>query len=107
MSAIFADFIGPQNYLEQIRGEPSAPPSGIHFFDEQGVFHARPFIYPIKLVDARSLAYEEVRSQAYPISFFARGSEHRLLGFIPTDLHLFGVESDGAESAPHFRLLGA
>src|SRR5947209_18133194 len=59
LSALFAEFLGPYDYLEQVRGEPSAPASSIHFFDEEGTFHLRPFLYAVKLTDPRSLTYDE------------------------------------------------
>ena len=77
LMALLADFIGPYGYLEQIRGEPSAPASSLHFVDENGNIHLRPFIYALRLSDARSLKYAEISTQAYPITFFVRGTEYR------------------------------
>jgi len=105
--ALLADFIGPYGYLEQIRGEPSAPASSLHFVDENGNIHLRPFIYALRLSDARSLKYEEISTQAYPITFFVRGTEYRFFDMFTTDLHLFGVDGGNSESSPHLRLLGA
>jgi peptide/nickel transport system permease protein len=105
--AAFAQFIGPYSYLEQVRGEPSAPASSIHIFDEQGVLH-RPFIYPTKLVDPRLLTYEEIRTRSYRIGFLVSGSEYNLFGVFRTSVHLFGVAFDpGDSSAPRIRLLGS
>ncbi|MDO3651423.1 hypothetical protein, partial [Nocardia mangyaensis] len=41
--AIFADFIAPYPYDIQHRDTPYHPPTQIHFFDEKGNFHFRPF----------------------------------------------------------------
>ncbi len=38
----------------------------------------------------------EDTKKAYDIHFFVQGSEYKLLGFIPMNLHLFGVEEGGA-----------
>ena len=46
------------------------------------------------------LAYES-SEQRFPINFLTRGVPYRLFGILPTDLHLFGVQSPG-----HFFLMG-
>ena len=108
--AIFADFIAPYDYREQSRREPSAPPSTIRFRDEQGVWHVRPFIYAQKLVDARNVRYEEDTSRIYPLETpVLDGRPYSLLGFLPTDIHLFGIPASGAEfgaDTPQVHLLG-
>jgi len=105
--AILSDLIGPYSYLEQVRGEPSAPVSSIHFFDDEGNFR-RPFIYALKLGDPRLLNYDEIKTRAYPIRFLVRGSEYHLFGLIRTNIHVFGIETDIDDSSPPYvRLLGA
>ena len=63
----------------------------------------RPFVYGYeRFRDPESLRWRFTvdRSVRYPISFFVRGDQYRLLGLIPSNLHLFGVSGeDGAESA--------
>ena len=105
---IFADFLGPYDHMEQVRGEPSAPASSLRFVDQSGNFSFRPFVHPIKLTDPRSLSYTEDPTRSYPIEFLVKGHEYRLLGLIPAQTHLFGVaaKNDG-ESVPRLRLLGA
>ncbi|WP_457638661.1 ABC transporter permease [Persephonella sp.] len=90
--AIFADFISPYPYDFQHRDTPYHPPTQIHFFDEKGNFHLRPFVYGYKLVDPVFKKYQIDYSQKHHIYFFVRGEKHYLLGFIPTDIHLFGVK---------------
>ncbi len=102
--AIFADFISPYDYRQQVRAEPSAPASGIHFRDHQGSFRLRPFIYSRRLTDPLRLTYFEDPSQSFPVLFLVRGYPYRLLGIIDTDLHLFGVE--GSDASPRVDLLG-
>lgn len=46
------------------------------------------------------LAYESSQKR-FPIKFLTRGVPYRLFGILPTELHLFGVESPG-----HFFLMG-
>ncbi len=104
--ALFADLLAPYNYREQIRQQPSAPPTRIHFLDNNGAWHIRPFIYPRKLTDPRNLVYKEDTSQPYPLSLFASGSTYKLLGVIPMDRHLFGVNAVEGRETPRINLLG-
>src|SRR5437868_10893165 len=104
--AIFADFFAPYDYREQTRMEPSAPPSSLHFRDNERMWHVRPFIYAQKLNDARNMVYDEDHTQAYTITFLARGTSYNLFGLIPANLHLFGISAPENQLAPHLRLLG-
>ncbi len=90
--AIFADFISPYPYDKQHRDTPYHPPTQIHFFDEKGNFHLRPFIYKYELVDPVFKVYKIDKKEKYPIYFFVEGDKHYLFGIIPTNIHLFGVK---------------
>ncbi len=105
LTAVFADTIAPYDYAAQTRNEPSAPRSAIRMLDQNGSFHFRPFIYRTEVADPISGRYREITNQAYPIGFFVKGHRYRLLGFIDTDLHLFGTASADID-APRVRLLG-
>ncbi|ACO02991.1 MAG TPA: ABC transporter permease [Persephonella sp.] len=93
--AIFADFIAPYPYDIQHRDTPYHPPTQIHFFDKEGNFHLRPFVYGYDLVDPVFKKYRINYEKKYHIRFFVDGEKHYLLGFIPTKKHLFGVEEGG------------
>ncbi|MEZ0323734.1 MAG: ABC transporter permease [Hydrogenothermaceae bacterium] len=90
--AVFADFIAPYPYDIQHRDTPYHPPTQIHFFDEKGNFHLRPFVYGYKMVDPINKYYKVDYSKKYPIYFFTEGESHYLLGIFKTDKHLFGVK---------------
>lgn len=90
--SIFADFISPYPYDLQHRDTPYHPPTQIHFFDKTGKFSIRPFIYEYKLVDPVFKKYKINYSKKNYVYFFIKGEKHYLLGFIPTNIHLFGVK---------------
>jgi peptide/nickel transport system permease protein len=96
--AIFADFFSP-NPLRELNMEASfTPPTRIRFIDAEGNFHLRPFIYTqVVTIDMTTFVptWEEDTSVMYPIYLFVEGWEYELLGFIPTNRHLFGVEEPG------------
>ncbi len=93
--AVFAEFIAPyqpaQRNVRYLAGEPM----GIHFFDDSGQFHLRPFVYArVNKRDPTTLRLMSVedRQQVWPVQFFVRGPAYELWGLIPSNLHLFGVE---------------
>jgi peptide/nickel transport system permease protein len=96
--AIFADFFCPTS-LSQIDLQSSfIPPQQVHFIDHQGKFHLVPFVYNYTYtLDPKTFQvyWAEDESKAYEIKFFVRGSEYKLLGLIPSKLHLFGVDEGG------------
>jgi peptide/nickel transport system permease protein len=93
---LFPEFFAPylsgreSQYLE-------ARPTWPHFIDEEGNFSLRPFVYGLTgVVDAatRTRTFEIDTSVKYPIYFFVEGEAYELLGFIPTNIHLFGTHPD-------------
>ncbi len=97
--AIFAEFFAVVTDYSWRSGEPLAPPHQLHFRDEGGRFHIVPFVYGMKKELDRSTlkrVYTEDKEQAHPLRFFSRGEPYELFGFIPSDIHLFGVD-EGAK----------
>ncbi|SRR5579859_4936927 len=88
---IFAGFGAPYNYDTQDRSHPFAPPARIHFFDSDGKFHLRPFVYAIRSQDENPNEYREDTTARYPIMFFAVGEPYSLFGVWQCRRHLFGV----------------
>jgi peptide/nickel transport system permease protein len=113
-SFIFAEFIGPYNYLQSHSVFPYVPPmiGRIHFDGLQ------PFVYglgPKKAVCVQYGSrcqtlpgvweYPEDYTKKYPIRFFVQGEPYHLFGFIPMNIHLFGT-GEPANSPGQFFLLG-
>ncbi|MEO7673535.1 MAG: ABC transporter permease [Pyrinomonadaceae bacterium] len=105
--AIFAEFLAPYPYQQQVRGEPSAPLSTLHFRDSAGKFHAAPFIYTMRLTDPLTMNYAEDITTPYRLEFLAHGSSYKFLGVFSSDLHLFGVTNSNLPEMPRLRLLGS
>ena len=101
---MFAGFVAPYDPANQSRREPNAPISTIHFFDEDGSFHFRPFIYARRLVDPLTYHYEEIKEQQYPLGLFVAGDSYSILGYT-ANVHLFGV-SASLPDEPRLSLLG-
>jgi len=95
--AIFADFVAPYNTLERTRYK-YCPPQRIHFFDREGQFHLRPFVYDMKKkIDPVTWRpkYKEDKTKKYLIYFFVHGRKYKLWNFFASDMHLFGVKKPG------------
>ncbi len=96
--AVFADFFCPTS-LTQIDLQSSfIPPQQLHFIDNEGNFHLTPFVYNYAYtLDPATFQvfWQEDTSKIYEIHFFVQGSEYKILGLIPSNLHLFGVDQGG------------
>lgn len=89
--AACANFIAPYDASVQSRGEPLAPPTAVRFRDAEGRWHARPFIYKLRLADPLARTYVEDTSVRQPLALFTRGSSYKFLWLFTTERHLFGV----------------
>ncbi len=70
----------------------------MRLIDADGNFHLRPFVYAQEVtLDPKTFAptWTENPDVMYPVRFFVKGFEYKILGLIPWDRHLFGVEGDG------------
>lgn len=91
----FGGFIAPYNMSTHHQQFSYTPPTKIHFVDEEGKFHWRPFVYPVvKKRDPITLEikYTVDTSTPVPIQLFPEGEEYSLWG-IKTKRHLFGVDA--------------
>lgn len=94
----FPEFIAPYHPTTSNEDYVSMAPQLPRFFDEEGNFYSRPFVYGTAVtLDSENLiwVHETDYSTRYPIEFFVHGIPYKLFGLIPTDIHLFGVEEPG------------
>jgi len=94
--AIFAEFIIPYDPTFRLVGYEDAPPTRIHFYSKEKGFH-RPFVYRLtRKVDPYTyrVIFVEDTSQEFYLKLFIKSEPYKLLGFIPMNRRLFGV--DGA-----------
>jgi peptide/nickel transport system permease protein len=92
--AIFAGFFSPYSIETQHYEAPYQPPQSIHLIHNGGL--RLPFTYPMTVTKdpvTFQKIYKENREAPEPIRLFTKGEEYNLLGFIKTDIHLFGVSS--------------
>ena len=97
--AIFAGFLSPYSPTSYESGDNRvvwAPPSSVHIRTADGQYTA-PFIYGLKReIDFTTFRdkYTEDTSVRYPLSWFVSRPEapYKLLGLIPMNVHLFGVD---------------
>ena len=93
--AIFAEFVSPYDATHYDARYLGAPPQRIHFFDERGHFHLRPFVYGLKseldMVTFHT-SYEEDRGSVYSLYLLTQGDPYELWGLFPSSLHLFSTK---------------
>ncbi len=93
--AIFVEFMSPYVATHHDVRYKSAPPQRIHFFDEKGYFHLRPFVYKItSKMDMTTLhrTWKEDKAHRYPLYFLVEGDAYKLWRLFPSNIHLLGVK---------------
>lgn len=93
--AAFCEFISPYTPEQRNARAINAPPMEIRFFDADGGFHLRPFVYDLELTinpDTWMREYEEDTSTRYELRFFDRGAPYEFWGLIAAERHLFSIE---------------
>lgn len=109
LGAIFADFLAPYSLEEFDALYRNCAPTGIHcMYEGENVgLHVYKLEKTINKKDF-SVSLEEDTSEYFKIDFFVHGSEYKILGLIPCDLHLFGLKdgNKGSTGAKIF-LFGA
>ncbi len=95
-TAIFADFLSPYRYDNEDRSYSFCPPMKVHWKNEQGAL-SRPYVYATSFSfnEVHRRIYLEDKTQKFFIRLLPKGDSYRLLGVIPWDRHLFGVDSPG------------
>lgn len=96
--AIFSDFFSPTDPGQLNMPASFTPPQRIHFVDAEGNFHLRPFTY-LQTVELDPVTFAprwtEDTSKRYELKFFVQDWEYKILGFIKSRWHLYGVEEGG------------
>ena len=104
--AVFADFVAPYSATRRFSGQQQQPPTPIYLWTETTGL-SRPFIYPMKRqADPKTFKFIFVPDTKNPvyIRFFIEGEPYKMLGFIQSNIHLFGTGKDknGKEYPPVF-----
>ncbi len=104
--AIFSEFLAVHDPNTKERNRVFMPPQQIHFFE--GKRPSLPYVYDIKMTrnpETLGLEYTEDTSKKFKIKYFAKGYEYKLIGLVPFDRHLFGIEGT-AESSKALYIFG-
>ena len=106
---IFAEFISPYDPQKRFKDYSTLAPVNMRIIDAEGKWHL-PFVYALERardpVTLRPIYKEDTSSKRHPIVLFARGDEYKMWGFIPGNIHLFGVKTEPDAFVPLF-LLGS
>lgn len=106
LPALAADWLAPYDPTAQHRDRAFSPPTEVHWFDDQGRFHPRPFVYRSREDPERLGQYLPDRSREFPILFFGRAepepgrteSDWRFVRVEPpAGLHLLGTDRYGRD----------
>lgn len=95
---LFAEFFAPYDHLLSNPDFVARSPQRPRFFDAEGNFHLRPFVYGTTTsLDTVNLdwVHEDDPAQLFPIRFFVEGEPYKLWGLIETNRHFYGVDEPG------------
>jgi peptide/nickel transport system permease protein len=90
--AVLAGFFAPYDPTVEHRDSPYAPPMRIHFVDNAGRWHVRPFVYAWTSQVTGFAEYREDISRQHPLRFLVEARDDAPSGTVHSHLHLFGVE---------------
>lgn len=92
---ILAGFFAPYDPAAQHRAVSFAPPTRIHFVDQYGNFHLRPYAYNWRMASGTGGVYQEDRSRSYEVHFLASGPRYRIGGLWDSKAHMFELDEPG------------
>ena len=97
--AAFAGIIAPYDPLQRHVQFKYAPPQRLHFWDDNGDFHLRPFVYSLKGkrdIESGRRNYTEVKSEKFHLHFWVDGEPYKFwFNQFTGHKHLFGTEQGG------------
>jgi peptide/nickel transport system permease protein len=91
--AAFANFMSPYDADQRFDSAIYAPPQPIYLVDDGRIYPHILGLTPVTDPETLLRTYAQDPTQKIPVHLFAKGSAYRLLGLIPADVHLFGVDS--------------
>lgn len=91
--ALLAPFLAPYGENDIDRARFFHPPTAVHWRGASG--RLGPFVRATEVADPAALRYVELPATELPLRWFVRGAPYRLLGVLPGDRHLFGVDAPG------------
>lgn len=93
--AAFADFFAPYSMQYSDDDLANAPPTTVYWRDKNGK-NVWPYVLPVeRTFDPQTFqqSYIEKHEKKHQIKLFIHSEPYKVFGIIPSDLHLFGVES--------------
>ena len=111
LGALFADFLAPYG-LDDFSGlYKDTAPTKVYWRDENGKF-SRPFVFKLQKINDKktfTVITTEDYSQKYYVTFFCPGIEYKFLGFIPGNIHLYGLvdEQGNVSTDARINIFGA
>jgi peptide/nickel transport system permease protein len=96
VGVIFTGFFSTHDIYKRHNEYAFVPPQKIRIFDEGRL--RWPFVYGLlstKDPETWRITYVENKEEVYPIKFFVRGDEYKLIGLFKTSIHFMGVDEPG------------
>jgi peptide/nickel transport system permease protein len=98
--ALLAGFVSPYDPNQVDAAYKFVTPMPITFIDAEGNFRLQPGVNGLiqnRDPETLRITYETDTTKWYPIHFLVRGTPYKLLGFIESDIHLFGLGEEAGD----------
>ncbi len=95
VTAIFCEFLAPNNPNRIGATYKLAPPQAVRFIDSDGAFSLRPFVYELKRERnpvTMAWIYQNDETIKHPLRFFVQGEPYRFWGLFESRLRLIGID---------------
>jgi peptide/nickel transport system permease protein len=95
MTALFCEFLAPNNPNRIGATYRLAPPMAVRFVDLEGRFSLRPFVYGLKRERnpvTMAWIYENDDTAKHPLRFLTQGEPYKLWGIFDARLRLVGID---------------
>lgn len=92
----FGPFVAPNEYTYQNTSYIFGSPTQFTFIGPNGRFGLQPYVYATTTkLDQATFNFVEVvdKTKKLPVKFFVKGDPYTMLGFVHSDVHLFGTAS--------------
>ncbi len=97
LTALLADFVAPYAPTTRFPNYQNAPPQLVRVFSRPEGFPLAFHIYEFELTEDPETwrkIYEPQREKPVRVRFFVQAEEYKLFGLIPTNIHLFGTDTE-------------
>ncbi len=106
LAALMADFLAPYGLEEFSALYKDTSPTTVYWLNADGSF-SRPYVFKLEKFNNRETYTVEIRedqTEKYYLKLFVPGTEYKVLGLFPSNIHLYGLVNEAGEPTKEARI---